>query len=343
MPGLKTAQRGGSEVIQLWQADVDDFVQDLAWSSDHRFLAAISISGSLAVFASDGSEYWKPTPHSHAGSSVAWRPGTSEFSSIGHDGVVRHWDAHKKALIWEAESGALWGTRVAWRPNGSMLASAAGRILRLWNPEGVVQRESADHESTITDLGWNPDGSSVAVSAYFGVTLHILGKSTRKFQWKGSSLVLSWSPTSRFLVTGEQDSSVHVWYVKTGNDSQMSGFATKVRELAWHHTGNFLATGGSDSIVLWDCSGKGPEGKTPRILEAHASRITQLAFQFSGDQLASSDTDGIVMLWKPLSDVSPYFFHGLNSEISRLVWTSNDQRLTAGESCGKITTFGFRK
>ena len=180
------------------------------------------------------------------------------------------------------------------------------------------------------------------MAAYFGVTLHIPGKGVRQYEWKGSSLVLSWSPTAKYLVTGEQDSSVHIWYVKTGKDSQMTGFATKVLELSWHRSGDCLATGGSDSIILWDCSGAGPEGREPRMLEAHATRLTQLTFQSRGDDIASADADGIVMLWTPLRSSEPYFFRGFDSMITRLAWSSDDQRLAVGERDGKVTSIGFQ-
>lgn len=269
------------------------------------------------------------------------RPGTTEFSTIGHDGLIRHWNAANGNQLMQLESGATWGTRVAWKANGQRLASAAGKSLRLFTPEGTLAYESSDHASTIADIAWNPDGSAVAVAAYFGVTLHIPGKGVRKHEWKGSSLALAWSPTAKYLVTGEQDSSVHIWYVKTGRDSQMTGFATKVLELSWHRSGDYLATGGSDSIILWDCSGAGPEGREPRMLEAHATRLTQLTFQSKGDDIASADADGLVMLWTPLRSSDPYFFRGFDSSITRLAWSSDDQRLVVGERDGKVTSIGF--
>jgi WD40 repeat protein len=341
MSGLKSGLRNGRDVHELWQIDIEDYVNDLAWSGDRRFLAAISVGGRVCVCAHETRELHVLGQHAGGGSSVSWRPGTTELASIGHDGTVKIWEATTQRLIRELDAGAEWGTRVAWRPQGTSLASAAGKCLRLFTTDGEIAYESHDHESTIADIGWNPDGSAIAVAAYFGVTLHIPGRPLRRLEWKGSSLALAWSPTAKYLVTGEQDSSVHVWYVKTGRDSQMSGFATKVLELSWHRSGNYLATGGSDSIVLWDTSGSGPEGRKPRMLQGHTTRLTQLQFQLRGDDIASADADGMLLLWTPLTHVTPYFGRTFESAVTRLAWSPDDRRLAIGERNGMVTTLGF--
>jgi hypothetical protein len=66
-----------------------------------------------------------------------------------------------------------------------------------------------------------------------------------------------------------------VWHIKSGRDAQMRGFPWKVLELFWHYGGSHLATGGSDTVVLRDCGGTGPEGRTPTMLEGHPTWITQ--------------------------------------------------------------------
>ena len=70
-------------------------------------------------------------------------------------------------------------------------------------------------------------------------------------------------PTGRFIATGNQDSTVHLWITETGKDLHMSGYSTKVRELSWHANSRFLATGGGPAVVVWDFSGKGPAVVNP--------------------------------------------------------------------------------
>jgi WD40 repeat protein len=159
---------------------------------------------------------------------------------------------------------------------------------------------------------------------------------------KSSSLVLAWSPTAKFIATGEQDSTVHFWHVDSGEDAQMWGFPTKVLELAWHDSGNCLATGGSDTVMLWDCSDPGPEGRKPRALEGHATKLTQLAFQGDGDLLASADADGFVLLWCPPTSSTPLAQQMLRSSVSRLCWSPDGRLLAVGEEHGTLTVWEVR-
>jgi len=319
-----------------WCARPEDYIADLAWSSAGRFLAAITIEGHVKAWNVDSGETCLLGHHAGGGASVSWRPDDVQLASIGHDGRVRIWDAPSGRLLHELDAGAPWGTRVAWKPNGARLASAAGRTIRIFDSDGQLHYENSAHASTVTDIGWNPDGSSLASCAYLGVSLHITGKPRRDYTWKGSSLALAWSPDSRFIATGEQDQSVHLWSVRTGRDLQMSGFALRVEELSWDSAGRFLATGGSDTVVIWDCSGVGPEGRQPLMLESHNTRITQLQYQPRGPLLASGDADGVIFLWAPRSRKTPVAIARLNSRISKLAWAADQRRLAAGTQHGEV-------
>ena len=168
--------------------------------------------------------------------------------------------------------------------------------------------------------------------------MHVPGKQRqpRKYNWKGSSLVLTWSPDAKYIATGEQDSTVHFWHVKSGEDAQMTGFPTKVLELSWDSAGQWLATGGGASVCLWDCSGKGPAGRQPRQYEAHSNKLTQLAFQPDGPMLASADA--FLFLWDPIKHDKVIGGNLLSSPASCLRWRKGD-RLAVGQQDGKVVVF----
>ena len=270
----------------------------------------------------ESSSYRKIGEHDSGANSVSWRHDGEEFATSGQDGLVKVWHAKTGRLLHELPAGDLWSSKVAYNPKTTELATSGGKFLKVWDGEKSLVYESNDHASTIADIAWNPDGSGIAVAAYYGVSVHVpkKKKSPRKYEWKGSSLVLSWSPDATYIATGEQDSTVHFWYRKSGEDAQMSGFPTKVLELSWDLTGRWLATGGGSTVCLWDCSGAGPAGRGPRQYSGHTGKLTQLAFQPDGELLASADADSLLLLWDPMNNYQAVDAGRLSAPASCMRW-----------------------
>ena len=144
------------------------------------------------------------------------------------------------------------------------------------------------------------------------------------------------------MATGEQDSTVHFWHQKSGEDAQMWGFPNKVLELSWHSSGRWLATGGGSQISLWDCSGAGPAGRKPRQYDEHLGKVTQLAFQPGTELLASSDTDSLLFLWAPVIQDKIMDGRKLGSPATILRW-SQHSKLAVGQQDGNIVFFDLQQ
>lgn len=304
MPDVDGSFLDKKALSESYHVALDDFIIDLAWSPDGAKLAVVTVEGGVFLIdpERDATDPEFIGQHDGGGNSISWSWDGAEFATAGHDGVAKVWDGHSGREIARVQAGDSWVGKVVYHPRKRVLATVAGKHLRLWSEQRALLYESSEHSSTIADAGWNPDGTGIAVAAYQGITLHAPGKQRqpRKYIWKGSSVVLAWSPDSKYMATGEQDSKVHFWHVKSGEDAQMWGFPTKVLELSWDPSGQWLATGGGATVALWDCSGKGPSGRKPRAYEAHSNKLTQLAFQPDGQLLASADIDSTLALWDPL-------------------------------------------
>lgn len=340
MPGV--GSRTG-ELESLWQTGSPGYVEALEWSPDGGFLAAASVEGPVTLFEGrTGERRRELAGHGFGTAALSWSPDGRVLATAGQDGVARLWDAREGSEITRLEGGAAWVSRVVYSPDGRYLATAAGRRLRLWKVvrEGCeLLWESEDHESTVTDLRWRPGSSKELVaSSYGGLALYRPGSPgpARRFAWKGSTLTIRWSPNGKYIATGDQDSTVHFWIHATGEDLQMFGYPTKVRELSWSPTSRYLATGGGPLVTVWDCSGKGPEGTTPISLEAHEDFLTDLAFQRKGPLLASSAEDGLVALWEPGTGTSPVSAAALEAPATRLAWSPDDRWLAAGDESGGV-------
>ena len=342
MPSIEQDSVSNDGLREMQSISLGDYVIDLSWSPDGSRLGAVTVEGLVyLIHVSDNAMHYNQIGHHKAGANaLSWRLDGQEFATAGQDGTVKIWDGESGQELCSLSISDPWVSKVAYNPKSKFLAASGGKILSVWDEDRSLVYESHDHASTISDLAWNPDGSGLAVAAYYGVTVHVPKNQSkpRKYKWKGSSLVLSWSPDAKYIATGEQDSTVHFWHRKSGEDARMWGFPTKVLELSWDASGRWLATGGGPIISLWDCSGPGPSGRQPRQFGGHRNKLTQLAFQPNGDLLASADADSLICLWDPIKNTQALHKDKLSSPATCLRW-SKSGHLAAGQRDGSITTF----
>ena len=138
------------------------------------------------------------------------------------------------------------------------------------------------------------------------------------------------------LASGMQDGSVHYWNIAAGSQSQMRGYGTKVALTSWSASSRLLATAADQQIIVWDFSGRGPEGSEPLQLCAHTARLTQLAFQPRGSLLAAGARDHRVSLWRLTQPQQPIDADLLSDEVALLRWSraaSNSRSRTAPGCC----------
>lgn len=328
-----------------WQRPLDDHIIALAWSPPTgQWLAAATVSGPIYLIDTLQGEIRRSFPgHGFGTMALAWHPNGFILASAGQDGKVRLWDVISGEQTAELSGGAAWVEHIAWLPaqdthRAPFLASAAGRTLRIWDENGELVQEYPNHSSTIAHMQWHQSRNELALASYGVLTLRNPDQpdSVRALPWKGSSLVIAWSPDGKYIATGDQDSTVHFWITATGHDLQMWGYPTKVRELAWDHTSRYLATGGSNTVIIWDCGGQGPEGSKPQMLKGHEDALSVLTYQHKGVLLASGGHDGLVMLWSPSQQTKELCYVARPAPISQLCWLPDDRYLAMGRDDGVV-------
>jgi WD40 repeat protein len=122
----------------------------------------------------------------------------------------------------------------------------------------------------------------------------------------------------------------------------MSGYATKVRELAWDATSRYLASGGGAIVTVWDVSGRGPAGTMPKQLEGHKDRVTALAFQHCGPLLGSGGADGRIFLWDLAKGRRHRQELQARSAIAALAWSPDDTAFAIGAADGSVCAWESR-
>jgi WD40 repeat protein len=281
--------------------------------------------------------------HADGCDALAWRPDGNALATAGRDGTWKLWDAAEGKIIAEHEAGAMWAEHLAWSPkpigeHGHLLALGAGNKVTLWNETGEQAGEVINFAKTVAEVAWILSGGTLAIATSTGVSLRdpLTGGEERTFHSRDPIVGIAFSPSGKWLMTGNQDCSVHVWNTDNGGEMHMRGFAAKVRQLAWHRGSRWLATGGGQSIAVWDCSGRGPEGRAPLLLEWHPDQISALHYQPEGDWLASGARDGSIAVWSPTQRQNQISRAKISSGVTRVAWSPDGKLLAAAGECGEV-------
>ncbi len=351
----KKSKKVDGHLKGCWTAAVPDYVIDVALSANGE-LAAAAASGPIVVSnARTGEVLTTLSGHGFGTTAIEFGPSNGELVSVGQDGKVRFWDIATGTPRVTGDGGAAWVEHLAWHPSGHVLAIAAGKRVRFWKPTGELYFETCDHSSTIADIAWRPGRRELSVASYGNITLWDLGdvseelpqpsniETPEPLDFKGSMLKQAWSPSGQYLAVGTQEATVMYWdYGKLDQPAlNMAGFETKVRQLSWHSAGKWLATGGGNSGAIWDCSGKGPRGRQPMMLDVHQEHLTQLKFQHNGTLIATAGEDGLLTIWTAPSFIDPLDEFDFFAPITALEWSRCDELLFVGSDSGAVAMFAI--
>lgn len=321
-------------------SSVEDCPQALAWSDDGQLLAVGGIGGAIVVLDVEAcSELARWQAHEGGLFALAWQPGSRRLASCGQDGHARVWQLVSTGAVldFELRQATDWVEHCSWQPGGRLLAVAAGRRANVYQADGRLLREVGFEESTISAIGWRPTGAQLALAGYNSIRISSPldpGDSPKILRWPGSMVSVRWNPAGTIVAAGCQDCTVHFWRVRDGDNSQMTGYDTKPRQLGWSASGDWLATDGSSDVTLWSFRKPGPEGLPPITLRQHRKPIKTLDFAPKGNLLLSGCTGGLICLWDRLADFEPpriKFQSGAGVEL--LAWHPVTKRRMFAAAC----------
>lgn len=264
--------------------------------------------------------------------SVALSRDAQHLAATGPTGYVLWSRSGGPALM--VETGA-WSSVAAWA-DSSRVAVASGRRALVFDATGQKLWTAEPAASTVTDLAWLRDGRRLAVAAYGAVRAH--ERHTEKpvvtYPYVGSHLALAVAPTGRWICSGNQDASIHIWRTRAASELTISGYRETVSRLAFDDTSHWLAADGAPDVTVWDFSGKGPAGTGPRSLRYHET-ITAPAWRPDpAGHLASGGNDGTVALWqatagRPQIRLLPTRTLAGDSGVAALAWSGPHLLITA--------------
>ncbi|MEO6080978.1 MAG: hypothetical protein ABIQ86_14585 [Steroidobacteraceae bacterium] len=324
---------------------IEDFPVALAWTPDGSALIAGGGEGGLYRVQPNDGAVQKLGEHAPGVLQLALQPKGALLASSAQDGSVRLWSAKADALIPHTVHRAKsWPAGLAWRADGEALAFASSKDVLVFDSAGEPLGTMRGHSCPLSHLLWRGRNEIIAAGNGAMFVDRVDNGEVSQFVVEGTPLTLALSPDLKVAASGLADGTINFRYINSRKRSRMSGYEGKVDQTSWSSSSRYLASAssGASSIVVWDFSGKGPEGSEPLQLNAHEERIESLAWQANGALLVSAGRDWRVVLWRPAQKSRAALdIHLLDGPAGSTCWSPDGTRLAVAQPSGKIRFFSL--
>jgi WD40 repeat protein len=296
---------------------------------------------------------------------LAFSPDGTLLVAGGMDGMLNVWGVAEGECFYTLKGHMDAVNALDFSPNGQLLASAAGGLLkedttiRLWDVRsGALLRVLEGHTDAVNSLAFSPDGGLLA-SASGGllrrdptIRLWDVESGTLLFILVGhteSVNRVTFSPDGQTLVSSSHE-SVRLWDVTQGVCRQtLDGHAKGVTDVIFSVDGDHLASGDGDNICLWSSK----RGDLLETFQGQSGPVTSVAFSPDGQRLAIGSLDAIVRVWTVAEGALLSVLDGHQGPVARVAfspdglllasWGEDDTvRIWSLAQCELLRTFKWR-
>ncbi len=235
--------------------------------------------------------------------------------------------------------------KVAYLPDGHLLASITNQSVRLWDPRsGSIVRSLIDN-SQIMSFALSPDGRVLASGTRNKtITFWDVGSGNliRTLSPRDDEVwTLAFSPDGRSLGSAGATGVIKLWDANTGEMLRhIDGHRNWVLSLAFSPDGHLLASGSRDrTLKLWDPNTGELVHSIANAFSFHIGPLGQqdwppyaapLTFSSDGRWLASGSGEGTIRLWDTETGTSIRVLPGHSEDVFSLAFTPDNQLLASG-------------
>ncbi|MET8156713.1 PQQ-binding-like beta-propeller repeat protein [Sphaerisporangium sp. NPDC005289] len=208
-------------------------------------------------------------------STVAFSPDGDLLAAAGDSPMITLWDrSGRRRVITTGGEKDPDPFPLAFSPDGTLLASGLGNVLRMWNP-----------------ITGRPAGPPVRVSSDTKVTIY----------------AIVFSPDGKLVATADGAGTVQLWNPLTGHRIGLPlPRSAGINKLAFSPDGSLLAGAGSDGTLrLWDPATGRLVSEPFRAADLNANLRT-VAFSPDGAEVATAGNDGAIRRWRVWPLAHPY-------------------------------------
>ncbi len=248
---------------------------------------------------------------------LALSPDDTRVATGDAGGYLVLWDAQTGELIWQVEAHANYIMKVAFSPDGKLIATGAGSpedaikgpdtSVAVWDAAtGQEVQRFEGHPDTIWGIAFSPDSRRIVSSS--GPLIDT--GSHRVVVWEvatGQELLsldghtdliggVDYSPDGAFILSSSDDDTIRLWDAKTGREiRRYEGPSEFTNQALFIPATDLFVTGSGDhTIWLWEQS----TGYELYRTVAHQDVVRDIVIDSTGRWLLSLADNGEMRLWR---------------------------------------------
>ena len=282
---------------------------------------------------------------------IAITPDGQNIVAGSDSGAIKVWNLKTGKLVRSLNKHTDAILSLAISSDGKTLVSASGlneQAVRIWNLKtGAVIKTIQKPDWFVKSVAISPDNKQLALGIWNTATrkpqVEVLNLSTGAtiYSLQGSSesnLTVNFSPHGKILASGNEDSTIQLWDMATGNLLHTLNHGAAVRAIAFSRDSKSLISESyTQTVKVWNVQ-TGELLSTP-IADSGIVFVNAVAVRPQGDLFASAlgGENGVFNIFdintgKVISPVTGY-----SGVVSAVAFTPNGQTLVSGNSDGSIS------
>ena len=331
-------------MTQQLRGRVQGFVTGLAWAPHAPQLAIASAAGDFSLVDFAAGVDWPLQEANDSGSQGFDALGFSScgrwLAAGGEGGALSLWrlDGDAPVLLFVPAIGG-WIDKLAWQPDGPLLAVARGAEIWIWHGEDQVWLPPlCSPGAAVMALSWSPAGDQLAAGTGQGVWIWSLPlgspQAAGPLQLETGSAVLQlvWGVDPPWLVAGLMDRRLVLWRDLQQPMLGVGDLPGKIHALALSRLPNgqqALLVAAAEAAVVWSGQGDDPEAWNAVLLPFHLDRISALACGPAQAPIVTASRDGTAALSSETGSLLQVL--ELDGQaLSSVAWRSDRKALAAG-------------
>lgn len=279
-------------------------------TSNSKSILVITLLVCSLTLQSQDDHLYRILKHKNAVQSLAFSPDSKTLVTGGEDQMIYLWDLASGETILSLTCQSKPVRYLSYSPDGSLILSAAGTTITLWNISGQAVRNFPGNVTHVWNVIFSADGKSIYSTSLQEKFIMWDTETAKKIAaFEGHSrtvLTVDASSDGSLLASGSLDQSIIIWDAVTRTALRtINAHAGNIYSVCFSPDSRFLVSASLDETAkIWDVA----TGTIIHLLEGHEYAVMQARYSPDGNYVVTASYDRTARLWEAETGKSIYTF-----------------------------------